>query len=274
MSEIDVIPKENELDVWGRHLLNKVYASDAPIHFKYYGYALDGLVGLTQRNQDAMVAVTGTKRGIGKTTFAFDSSLINRQRGVGFEWENSCTSIDSLPDVVSKSLKQRSNSYIIDEAIDVADARDFASKINKDLTKAMTKVRKRNNIYYWCIPDFMDLDSRLRNRIIDYWIFVFEQSDGGERDRRYASAALFKKDLNPFNSDKWGIGDAKKFAIQDTDRLRKYLKKCRSYVGEISFPILPKPIEDKYTVMSNAALDATADKFVKDHSKPAGVPSA
>ena len=149
MSETEVAPP-SDLDIWGKHLLNKVYAKDAPIHFKYYGMMLDGLLGLTQRNQDAMVAVTGTKRGIGKTTFSFDSALINRQRNLSFEWENACTSMDALPDVIGKSLTQRANSYIIDEAIDAADSRDFASKINKSLTKAMTKVRKRNNIYYWC----------------------------------------------------------------------------------------------------------------------------
>lgn len=268
--ELLTIPEskeESEIEIWSRHLDEKVYHKDARPGFKMYQLILEGLRAQSERGMDAVVAVTGTRRGIGKTNFSIGSSLINSRHGINFGWEDICYGMEDMPDIVDKSSANRANSYVIDEADDVADSRDFASKINKSLMKFMMKVRKNNNIYFWNIPDFTDLDSKLRNRAIDYWIYVFEQVRNSERDNSYANAALFAKNMNPKQSDKWGISEDNKYVIMNHADIRKWLKRQRNFVGEFSFPILPKPIEDKYLIRSYSALRETGRRFKEEFGK-------
>lgn len=251
-----------DIDLWGKHLLAKLDDKEATENHRYFKLCLEEFAQRPTRNQDATIAVTGDS-GMGKTSLALAGSLINTQMGVKFDWDNICYSFIDMPNIVEKATSEEANSYVIDEAIDVADASGFMTRLNREIRKVGNKWRKKRNIYWWCIPDFLDLDPGIRNRLVKWWFHVIWQSDHKERSERYAIAAFFRKDMNPFQTDKWGIKDMSniKRGITDHVALMKYLRKVRSFVTFVAFPILPVAIEEKYELRSKEALQNSGQAF-------------
>lgn len=252
---------DEELKVWSPHLIKKLEKEGLPLKVRLFAKFCEKTRQRVFNEKDSVIAVTGDT-GMGKTNFALVSSIINFGYGVNFSSKNICYSSSDLPNIVQQATSSQFNSYVIDEAIDVADSRDFGTKLNKALMKIAVKNRKNHNIYYWCIPDFTDLDTRLRNKLVRYWVHIFEQTNAQERDTRIAYAAVFVKDKNPFNPDKWGVGDTKKYAITNTIHLRKFFRRhVRSYLGEMAIPILPKILEEKYEEQSLKELVKSGEAF-------------
>lgn len=258
----------DELDTWGRHLLKSVQYPDESVtfHLNYYVF-LRELITLLNSNQHAVIIVTGDQ-GKGKSTFALVSSLILRMGGLRFDWGNISYSINEVPGMVEMATAGELAAYTIDEAIDAADSRRYMSKLSVHLTSIFTRIRKKRNIYFWCIPDFADIDPRLRNRIADFWVHVYWRSHHEDRDRRYAKAFLFARNKNFFNPDRWGLVDMPKYAIHSNDRLEQFARRNRCYRGRMAFPIMPLAIEDKYAVKSHEALAEAGREFKKAYQKP------
>ena len=259
-----------DIDLWGKHLLERLQDKEATENHRYFNLCLDEFAGRTKRNQDAWIVVTGDT-GMGKTTLSLGGSLITNQPGydVKFDWDNICYSLTDLPDIIERATSEEANSYVIDEAMDVADASSFMTRLNREMRKVGTKLRKKRNIYWWCIPDFMALDPGIRNRLVKWWFHIFWQSDHKERSERYAIAAFFRKDMNPFQTDKWGLSDVKTMrkGITDHVTLMRYLRKIRSFVSFVAFPILPSVIEEKYESRSKMALAETGREFKANFGK-------
>jgi len=257
---------EEQLDFWGKRLLEKIQKSDLKEMHLFHAF-LEELVRRTERKMDGVIAICGP-RGYGKTTLALVSSLILRQllprnEEAAFTWDNICYHYDDIGDVIEKASANSIRVYPIDEAIDVMDARDSMSKVNKELGRFMTKARKKKNIYFWCIPSFVDLDSRLRNNIIHFWIEIFWKSNHADEDKRYAYAAFFAKDSDPTVRDKWGFDDLKKTrrSTYTAEEQLKLMKRMRGFVCVIAFPMLPKVIEDEYEQTSFEALEDAGKAF-------------
>lgn len=261
---------DDQLDLWGKKLMHKIDTSDIPEMRDSYKQVLEGAVGRTARNEDSVFAVTGW-RGKGKTGFSICSSLLLRQMypssPPAFTWDNICYDSSTLGDMVEKAASDNTKIYIIDESIDVAYGRDAMAKINRELAKFMTKARKLKNIYFWNIPEFASLDSELRNRIVHYWVDIFYKTKNSDRDANYAFAAMFRKDMNSFTSDKWGFDEAAriiKHGIHNPAEYMRNVRRIRSFVTFLAFPILPKVVEDAYLETSMASLQSSGKQFAEN----------
>lgn len=259
------------LVVWGEHLHRKIKRSEVR-DMRAFSLFLDECIARTKRDEDAVIAVTGD-RGRGKSTLSLGASMVLSHRmkrdPAAFTWDNMCYRFEDLGELIDKAGNNDGLIYNIDEAIDVAHSKSAMSRANKELGKFMIRARKLRNIYFWNIPDFTELDSTIRNKVIQYWIHVFYKSEHRERNKRYGVAALFRKDLNPFNPDKWGFEETKKIVkrpIHDVFHLIKMFRKTRSYVATMAFPILPKIIEDMYKAPSFDALRESGKKFSEEFS--------
>jgi len=271
--------EEYDLSRWGNHLLKRLQKAKNP-NMHYYYMFLQGLVNRTMRNEDAVVAVTGD-RGKGKTNFSFASSMIiggmlPKDRGPPFTWENVSYRYEDIGDIVERAGDLDQRVYTIDEAIDVARSSDAMTRANKELGKFMQKARKKRNIYFWNIPYFTELQSSIRNNVIHFWIHVFHKVVNEKREREYSVAALYTKDLNPFNRDKWGFDSVKASepAIFDTPDLMEVLSKKKGFITFISCPRIPEVIEKKYEINSFDALRKAGAKFKEsmNPSKPKPTP--
>jgi len=268
---------DEELETWSRHILTKVKHSRMP-EFQNYLNFITGLCNRMTNNQHAVCAVTGDA-GKGKTTFTINScmmarELLPRTNGPAFTWDNICYRYDGIGDLVEKAGDLDQMVYTIDEAIDVAHAKDAMSRANKELGKFMLKARKKRNLYFWNIPNFTDLDSGIRNNVVQYWVHVFHRMEAKDRNKSYGIAALSRKDLNPYVHDKWGFESNQKLIsspVHDVDTLMELFKKAPSFVAFVAFPPLPKAIEAAYLVPSYDALRKSSKEFnenLKAHRTP------
>lgn len=260
---------EKELDTWGRHLLNRTRNSKKE-EFMNMNMFLNGLVKrVTLKNEDAVCAVTGD-RGKGKSTFSLGGSmqlgqLIKRDKGgKAFVWENISYRYEDIDKIIEKAGDDDQMVYDIDEGLDVANAKDAMTRVNKEISKFMQKARKKRNIYFWNIPDFLELDSTIRNRVIHFWIHVFWKSSDLDRHKRYGLAALMRRNQNPYKRDKWGLdekGDMSKPMIHSVEDLRAHLHRSPGFVADLAFSILPETIEEAYLKESNEALRLSSKSF-------------
>lgn len=261
---------DRDLEIWGRHLLNKLERTKMPEMRQNYIFLYE-LAQRTLRNEDGVVAVTGD-RGKGKSNWSMVSSMIlghllPKDHGHPFSWGNISYRYEDIGDIVEKAGDLDRRVYNIDEAIDVARSRDAMTRANKELGRFMQKARKKRNLYFWNIPDFTELDSSIRNRVIHFWVHVFYKTDSPaaeeHRNRQYSVAALFRKDLNVFNRDKWGFDSPKRDdpAIHDVSDLSSMFKKKKGFVAFLACPRLPQIIEDRHTKASEDAIRKSGAEF-------------
>jgi hypothetical protein len=274
--ELVLMPlNQEQMDYWGNALDEKIRKlareeedkDSINGFFSCYDAFIDGLVKRTQTRQDAVVAVSG-ERGIGKSTFSMVTSLVlNNRIPKGplptFSWNNICFKYDTIGELVEKAGAESTQVYNIDEAIDVAHAKQAMSRLNIELSKFIQKARKNNNIYFWCIPDFKGLDSEIRNTAIHFWVHVFYRTDNPERKRNMAFAAFFKPDMSPFNPDKWGLIEGKKDKepAYDVESLIAIFRRRRQFRSILSYPMMPQIIEETYELQSKDALKKTGEEF-------------
>lgn len=258
---------DEELETWGKHVLAKITKSRMP-EMQNFNTFVNALVARTNNNEDGVIAVTGD-RGKGKTTFSLNACLMMRMllprtNGPAFTWDNICYRYDGIGDIIEKAGDKDQQVYTIDEAIDVAHSKDAMSRVNKELGKFMIKARKKRNLYFWNIPDFTDLDAGIRNKVIQYWVHVFYRDVGNDKASSYSMAALLRKNLNPFERDKWGFETNSRLVntpVHDVAGLMELFHKSQNFVAFIAFPPLPKVIEESYLVPSYDALRASSKEF-------------
>jgi len=246
---------DEQLDKWGKHIIHKLEATGKEDDRNFLNM-LQGVATRLNENKDAVICVGG-ERGMGKTSLAIISALILRQYGVSFNFSNIFYGQDDIEKSLEKVVTNEHSCFIFDEMIDFAYSREAMTTVNRTIVKILTKARKLNHVYFFCIPRFKSLDSNVRNFIVHYWIEVYWKNDAKAHDEKFAYAALFSKDKNPATSDPWGIEDiaAKKYkpvrGFQDT---WKVMKKFRSYICDLTFPALPIVIEKEYEELSKLSL--------------------
>lgn len=252
-------------DLWGKRLHEKVINGNKQT--KQYAMFLAGLKERTDNNKDAVVAVCG-ERGMGKSSFAIVSGMILHHLGLNFDFDNIYYGTRDINKAIGKITSSQKTVFVFDEMIDFGYSRDAMSRLNKTIAKILTKSRKLNNIYFFCIPRFRNLDSTIRNDVVHYWIDVFWKSQNKEQKSRFAMAALFRKDRNPVAVDPWGVDDiklVKKRAFTPHDTLM-VCNKIRSYVCSLVFPPIPIPIEKEYEELSKGSLKAAGEDFLSSFS--------
>lgn len=257
---------DEQLDMWGKKLLTRL--ENGNLQERLYIRFLRGLANRTENNMDAIIGVCG-ERGMGKSTYAIQSSIILRQFGVDFNFDDIYFGADSLSRAVSRIATSKKRAYVFDEIIDLAYSRNAMTTMNKNLARFFTKVRKMNNIIWLCIPRFRTLDPALRNDVVHFWNEVFWKSRAIDRGNRFALVALFRKDKNPLTDDPWGLEDRvifKKRAYTPKDHL-KLMKRVRSYVNCLSFPPMPAALEKAYVENSEEYLEKTGEEFISTFAK-------
>lgn len=258
---------------WGANLLRKITDKDATeYHHNTFAWLQELARSVKFNKRDAQIAFTGA-RSKGKSSAALAISMMLTQPELGcivFDMKLcTCFSVETIGEIIRSSSAESEHSYIMDESLDIVDSRDSLSRMNKAINKFMNSARKMRNIYSWCVPEFTDLDTRIRKNIIKYWIHMYHQTEHEERDKRYAIGALFMKDLNPGNKDKWGLEFMEKWKkpIYDHEGLYKMFRRTPSFCGNLAFPILPQSIEDEYEAISKQAIGQRGTDFNRDFGK-------
>lgn len=245
---------DEQLDLWANRLLAKATVSQE--HYMYFRF-LENLHRRGAIDKDSVILLSG-ERGEGKSNLAVVSGMLLRLYNFKFDFSHISYGNEGLDDIVEKITSTRKGVFVFDEGIDVANSRSFMSKVNNIITTNLTKSRKKNHIYFWNIPDISDLDSRIKNRIANFWIHVIKRTNNQNRDSDYSTSALLRKDRNPFISDKWGFDDAiKRFKnkpIHSAEQLERMFFRTRGFVGLLRTPRMPKVIEDYYRGESESAL--------------------
>lgn len=258
--------EKEKFALWGDHLLKKL--NNGTQQHKLYLQFLNGIVKRVKDDMDAVVAVCG-ERGIGKSSFGLVSGIALNKLGLDFSMDNVFYLSKEIDKAIEQIINSTSSVFVFDEMIDFAYSRNAMTTMNRNIARILTKTRKLNNVYFFCIPKFRELDSTIRNNVVNYWIEVFWRSRDKDEDRRYAMASLFKKDRNPLTDDPWGFSmeqHKKKRIFTPKDQL-KLMKRIRSHVCTMAFPKLPKTIEDYYKEISIQSIKES-NLFLKNIPTP------
>lgn len=149
---------------------------------------------------------------------------------------------------ISKVNKAKKYSVIIvDEAHELLYKRNYNTKERKDLNTLFSKIRKKNLIIIFCIPDFFDLDKYFRNWRIKTWIYVPTRGIG----------IVLKKSNSPFSEDKWEQKRNQKIIdrLEDTKNKGQLLnkteiifalRKLKSHGLDFAFNDFDPVVKEKY----------------------------
>ncbi len=201
-------------------------------------------------------ALISGKEGIGKTTLGI---MLGEECDPAFELDKN---IIYRPEKVIKQIRalEKYQAALIDEAIRILYARTFYNKAQIAVNKYLRICRKENKILIWVIPHIMDLDSGVRNRRIEWWIWVLER----DNKTGIGKAAMFVNDKNQVWDDSWGLNEAKKIFkamrgrrfLMDVDERDRAIRKMPSFVTFLEFE---KLADDKFAEYKRLAEEANKD---------------
>ena len=204
-------------------------------------------------NYDQVVAITGLKKGMGKSHLAIQ---LGEQIDDNFDYKKN---IAYLPD--SEQIQKQFNElkryqcYDVDEAIKVLYKLRWMDKLQQIITEMYETERKQNKCTLLLIPRFRDLTENFRNHQVDIWINIIARGlavvrmkdpDQDVKDPWYFDInERRKKDM--FGSEKiWRITLEKR--IQAESRMK-------NYVGTFFFDALPDEKEQLYLACHKEAKD-------------------
>lgn len=256
------------LDLWADKIIKKLIDGDS--EDKDTLRLMNSFNNRINQYKDVIICITG-ERASGKSSTAIIFAILLMKGDLNFDFSNIFYSGLDYEKAIHKIVTTQKNIFIFDEMIDMAYGRDAMAKKNRELAKIITKSRKLNHVYIYCIPDFMALDSYFRNKIVHFWIHVAGNSSFDEYSKNYRMCTLHRKDKSPLTLDPWGIDaiikkhkkgkDVMAFSMGDTIKLMRRLK---SYLTTISVPVLPKPIYDHYDEKSKEALGLGGQKLLRN----------
>ena len=136
-----------------------------------------------------------------------------------------------------------------DEAQSVTYRRSFASTINKNMNLMYSKIRSKNLVSMFCIPDFLgNMDKNWVDNRVNIWIFI----------PRRGYAMVFLPDKSPFKNDgRWGNKFNSKIITEiekeldnkllNVDSLIEALKMTKNFALDFYFDkINPEEVNAKY----------------------------
>jgi DNA-binding MarR family transcriptional regulator len=201
-----------------------------------------------RNNYDALVVISGGK-GEGKTTLAHWFGKYIDER---YTIERNFIFAPTYNAIRDKILGLEKYSVpIVDEAIKSFFKQDWFTEVQKSLLKLFTITRKENKLTILCIPDFTELRSDLRQKLVNLWIHIPERG----------KAIVFVPSPNPELEDRWLFKKNIKIWEKATDRLKTIeiagdvdrqltiLRKFRGYMTDFEFPEMPKEEEAIYSAL-------------------------
>lgn len=256
---------DERLRFWGEKLSRKL-ARGIPQQQNLLEFCRAVVSERIERNGDAIIAITGSK-GKGKSSLSLNLTMLFITFGMEYQESHMVHGLSDMPEVVRKMTRTKKCVFIFDEIIKMAYGREAMTSTNRKLNQIFTIARKMNHIIILNLPYFRPLDSGIRNNNVNFWFHVFAKSQDKKRDRGFAIAAFFTKNLNMNSSDPWGLDDKKlvKRQVFSSHMLfDKVIKRMPCYRKLIRFPPLPITIEEKYVESSESAIAEFGDDWIEE----------
>lgn len=178
-------------------------------------------------NWDVLIVIGG-QRGVGKSTLALKVCKRNDQE---FEFENICYLPEDVIQRANNSIKYGAN--LIDEAGESIDSGSYYSDINKALAGCFTGNRFTNNVWIFCVPNFMSIDSRIRG-FTNYFIDVVARGKAIVYDLRHSDFKKYKypKRITRFT---WTYGALPDFVYDEYNKVKteRGINRLRMYESQI-----------------------------------------
>lgn len=175
---------------------------------------------------------------------------------------------DPDPEVVYKQIfeKEPGDVVIFDEALKVANKRQWWSTDARFLENLLNVARKRNLIIIFCLPRFIDLLETLRNQRILLWFDVLDRG-----------VSVLKKRIDVQGvSDPWGLKTIEKLALEEGNRLAfatlsrrlAFERKNSRLICIVKFDVLPEDLLSAYRILAAKHDKAFLDEyFSKEEAK-------
>ncbi|MEX0597013.1 MAG: hypothetical protein WD512_10990, partial [Candidatus Paceibacterota bacterium] len=108
---------------------------------------------------DCVIAVDG-KRSLGKSTVSY--KIAKRVKNNFNPWRDI---VYLRKDITKLYINHFKGVIWADEMINAGHNRDFYDQEQKKLIKSINMYRDNFNVFIWCIPNFLNLDTQLRNLV-------------------------------------------------------------------------------------------------------------
>lgn len=194
---------------------------------------------------DMVIAITGIREGIGKSTLEI---LLGYLVDKDFDLEKNMSYLPTTKEIEEKFYALNQYQLLgIDEAIKILYKLKWMDRLQIAINEMYATERKQNKATALCIPRIRDLNEQFRNHKVNINIHIVA--------RGYA--VVFRRDDFNFASvDPWHLKETEKLLeklrmnrkimeIVLDERMSIY-RKCPTYWFDFVFPPLPKPIFDKY----------------------------
>lgn len=261
---------EDEFKFWAGRTYEKA-SKDLTEESVRYRTVVEAIAERLNQHNDALIAVCG-ERSKGKSSFAITSALILKHLGLNFDFYNNIFySSADMEKAIDRITTSERNVFIYDEMIDLGYSREAMTKMNRINKKIFTRLRKHNNIYFFCIPYFRDFDSAFRDRLVTFWVEMLDKNNHMDYDRLFFVSSLQIKRASTVNTDPWGIKKvaeklAKKRSWVQASNI-ELMQKFDSFQGFMKTSGVPKIIFDEYNKISKASIVASGVDIKKDLNK-------
>jgi len=203
--------------------------------------------------RDFVQALSGFT-GEGKSTIAIQ---IAKKGDRHFDMDKNI--IYTRKELIDKINNIKEYSYIIiDEAINVLFARDFAKGEQKELIKLLNVCRYRHLCLIFNIPNFWDLDCSIRDSRIRVWGYVASRGE----------CYLFEPDKNPFTRDKWHRKDNEKLLYKWNEGVRPSVR-TKNFLDCIEFEKLSDEEQKLYEELRDRKRREASENPLEEEINPA-----
>jgi GTPase SAR1 family protein len=176
----------DQIDYYQEEFLSRVET----ISIKDIGEVIVKVLG---NDWDAVIVITGSG-GVGKSSLGVQ--LIRAVNKDNFVLKEQLLASPNIEEVKKAILSlKKGTAFLLDEAIEIVYSQDWYTEISKWLYKFYALNRKEQKCSIFVVPDFKDLNSKLRNNKVKLWIHVVA--------RGYAVA--FVRNRSPSTKDRWSL---------------------------------------------------------------------
>ena len=233
-----------------------------PIYMSIKSFA--NLIDTTLKSDRQMiVCITGTT-GTGKSTLAI-WILKALYKINGFDLKLDEALVYSAEEFAERyKTNPKYHGVIVDEAINLAYSLDFQTKESSQIVKIMNLYRTVNNITFWILPNFWNLNKSIRDGLVDVWINIPKRS----------MSYVLLPDKNPFVSDRWYKAENEKLFRGGgrNNNFENNPTRCKNFAGIMMFKKLPDKVEAIYNEVKfrkRAELDLLGkESEIKKNEKP------
>ena len=137
---------------------------------------------------------------------------------------------------------------LADEAFQILSGQNHNRAENKYLKEVLNNARPKRHMMFYCIPEAVWLDSKVREGFSSFWIRMIERG----------KAVLFEKDKGE-SKDKYHMKELEQiFGVvkyfTPMEKIKRNLKKHPCYFDMINIPAVSKPVYNDYEMYRNSVL--------------------